>query len=82
MASRIVTAFIAIAGISMAFLGIAKRRLNLLERMLMLGGSIALIPEFWVANLCGLAGFAVALTRQGFLGRRGVLNGAKDRSAG
>ncbi len=85
-AFRIVTAFIAIAGISMAFLGVAKRRLNLAERVLMLGSSIALIPEFWLANLLGLAGIAMALARQGMtmhhgiLRRLGIVPGTKGRS--
>ena len=59
---RIFTAFVAIGGISMSFLGFATRRLNAIERIILLGASIGLIPQFWLFNLVGyIAIFAVYL---------------------
>ena len=53
VAFRIVTAFVAISGISMAFLGYGKTELNFVERGVMLIGSACLIPQIWYLNLFG-----------------------------
>lgn len=50
---RIITAFIAISGISMSFLGFATFRLNLIERAVILVASVALIPQIWYLNVFG-----------------------------
>ncbi len=52
-AFRIVTAFIAISGISMSFLGFARVSLNFVERAVILIGSACLIPQVWYLNVFG-----------------------------
>lgn len=52
-AFRIVTAFIAIGGISMSFLGFARISLNIVERIVILIGSACLIPQVWYMNVFG-----------------------------
>lgn len=51
---RIFTAFVAIGGISISFLGFAVFSLSLLERSLFLFASICLIPHNMVLNMIGL----------------------------
>jgi TRAP-type uncharacterized transport system fused permease subunit len=53
MIFRIATAFIAIGGISMAFLGFARLSLTFIERMVVLVGSVCLIPQVWYLNVFG-----------------------------
>jgi len=55
-AFRILTAFVAISGITMAFLGFANRQLNVIERLLLLAACICLIPHVGWSNLLGYAG--------------------------
>jgi TRAP-type uncharacterized transport system fused permease subunit len=50
---RIVTAFIAISGISMAFLGFARLSLNVIERVIILTSAVCLIPHVWYLNMFG-----------------------------
>src|SRR5208337_1353082 len=50
---RIVTAFIAISGISMAFLGFARLSLNVIERAIILTAAVCLIPQVWYLNMFG-----------------------------
>lgn len=50
---RIITAFVAISCISMSFLGFARLRLNIVERMVVLLGSISLIPQILLLNAFG-----------------------------
>lgn len=52
-AFRILTAFVAISGISMSFLGFANRQLNLIERLFLLVACVCLIPQIWWSNLLG-----------------------------
>jgi TRAP-type uncharacterized transport system fused permease subunit len=61
---RILTAFVAIMGISMSFLGFATRRLNVIERIILLGGSICLIPQIWLYNLFGYVAIFIIYLRQ------------------
>ena len=53
MIFRIATAFIAISGISMSFLGYAFDKLNLIARIVVLIGSIMLIPQNVILNIFG-----------------------------
>jgi len=50
---RVLTAFIAIGGISMAIQGFARLSLNPIERMVILAGSVCLIPQTWYLNVFG-----------------------------
>ncbi len=52
-AFRIITAFIAISGISISFMGFARISLNALERIVVLIASACLIPEVWYTNVFG-----------------------------
>ena len=50
---RIITAFVAISCISMSFLGFARLKLNIVERIVVLIGGISLIPQTWPLNVFG-----------------------------
>jgi TRAP transporter 4TM/12TM fusion protein len=58
-AFRILTAFVAISGISMSFLGFANRKLNLIERLFLLMACVCLIPHIWWSTLLGYAAIIV-----------------------
>jgi TRAP-type uncharacterized transport system fused permease subunit len=73
-AFRIVTAFVAISGIAMAFLGFANRQLNLIERLLFLLACVFLIPHIWWSTLLGYVGIIAIYLQQRV--RRGILTKA------
>jgi TRAP transporter 4TM/12TM fusion protein len=50
---RVFTAFVAISGISMAFLGFAKLKLNVIERAIVLIAAVCLITQVWYLNVIG-----------------------------
>jgi TRAP-type uncharacterized transport system fused permease subunit len=63
-AFRILTAFVAISGISMSFLGFANRKLNLIERLFLLMACVCLIPHIWWSTLLGYAAIIVIYLQQ------------------
>ncbi|OPY66156.1 MAG: DctM-like transporter [Syntrophorhabdaceae bacterium PtaU1.Bin034] len=61
---RVFTAFVAISGISMAFLGFARLKLNMIERLVILIASICLITQTWYLNVLGYLVMAGTFWRQ------------------
>jgi TRAP transporter 4TM/12TM fusion protein len=69
VAFRIITAFIAISAISMAFLGFARMKLSIIERLVLLFAAFCLIPHIWYSNAFGYLVIFVLLFGKGIYGR-------------
>jgi TRAP transporter 4TM/12TM fusion protein len=71
---RVITAFFAIAGISMSFLGYSAGNLGLAARLVLLISSLLLIPHTISANILGYAIFLVIICRERIYPRLGLRN--------
>jgi TRAP transporter 4TM/12TM fusion protein len=63
-AYKIFTSFVALAGISMGFLGYSSGNLGLIGRVVLIGGSILLIPHSVIANVLGYFIFVIIVYRR------------------
>ncbi|MBI5605695.1 MAG: TRAP transporter permease [Deltaproteobacteria bacterium] len=77
-AFRILTAFVAISGLSMAFLGFANRQLNLIERLFLLMACVCLISQIWWANVLGYAAISAIYLRQRYRAKQNKLREASQ----
>ena len=80
VAFRVITAFIAISGISMSFLGFAKIRINVIERAIILIASVCLIPQLWFLNLFGYMVIFGIFWRQNVYPRLGARMGSNQEA--
>ena len=77
---RVITAFIAISGISMAFLGFAKVKINVIERMVILIAAVCLIPQLWYLNMFGYMVILGIFWRQTIYRRLGAHTGSSEEA--
>ena len=82
VAFRVITAFIAISGISMSFLGFAKIRINVIERAIILIASVCLIPQVVVSQPFRLYGYFGIFWRQNVYPRLGARMGSNQEAKG
>jgi TRAP-type uncharacterized transport system fused permease subunit len=71
---RVITAFFAIAGISMSFLGYSGGNLGLIARLILLISSLLLIPHSFMLNILGYAVFLAIIYRERIYPRLGPKN--------
>jgi TRAP transporter 4TM/12TM fusion protein len=71
---RVITAFFAIGGISMSFLGYSAGNLGLVARLILLMSSLLLIPHSIIVNILGYAIFLAIIYRERIYPRLGPKN--------